>query len=152
MPPAHRSTSAGVSPVPGLYFLGLPWQHTRGSALLGFVGADAAHIADAHRDRTRDRARAGCLIVALIPVISPARPATRADQDSNLRFQVRRPVMSLHRSSIQDTAARPPVTATHHNDPASERATTPPTTSGPRPTPHTGGTPGGRCGRSSRSA
>ena len=46
MPPAHRSTSAGVSPVPGLYFLGLPWQHTRGSALLGFVGTDAAHIAD----------------------------------------------------------------------------------------------------------
>ncbi len=36
----------GVSPVPGLYFVGLPWQHTRGSALLGFVGADAAHIAD----------------------------------------------------------------------------------------------------------
>jgi putative flavoprotein involved in K+ transport len=41
--PIHRR---GVSPVPGLYFLGLPWQHTRGSALLGFVGADAAHIAE----------------------------------------------------------------------------------------------------------
>ena len=41
--PIHQR---GVSPVPGLYFLGLPWQHTRGSALLGFVGADAAHIAD----------------------------------------------------------------------------------------------------------
>ena len=41
--PVHRR---GVSPVPGLYFLGLPWQHTRGSALLGFVGADAAHIAE----------------------------------------------------------------------------------------------------------
>ncbi len=39
--------------------------------------------------------------------------------------------MSLHRSSIQDTAARPPVTAAHHNDPESERATTPPTTTGP---------------------
>jgi len=26
--------------------VGLPWQHTRGSALLGFVGADAAYIAD----------------------------------------------------------------------------------------------------------
>ncbi|WP_245753340.1 flavin-containing monooxygenase [Geodermatophilus ruber] len=35
----------GVSPVPGLYFLGLPWQHTRGSALLGFVAEDAAHLA-----------------------------------------------------------------------------------------------------------
>ena len=41
--PVHQR---GVSPVPGLYFLGLPWQHTRGSALLGFVGADASHIAD----------------------------------------------------------------------------------------------------------
>jgi putative flavoprotein involved in K+ transport len=36
----------GVSPVPGLFFLGLPWQHTRGSALLGFVGEDAAWLAD----------------------------------------------------------------------------------------------------------
>jgi putative flavoprotein involved in K+ transport len=33
---------AGVTDVPGLYFLGLPWQTSRGSALLGFVGADAA--------------------------------------------------------------------------------------------------------------
>jgi len=41
--PVHQR---GVSPVPGLYFLGLPWQHTRGSALLGFVGADAAHLAE----------------------------------------------------------------------------------------------------------
>ena len=40
--PVHQR---GVSPVPGLYFLGRPWQHTRGSALLGFVGADAEHIA-----------------------------------------------------------------------------------------------------------
>ena len=38
--------------------------------------------------------------------------------------------MSLHRSSIQDTAARPPVTTTSHTDPESERATTPPTTTG----------------------
>jgi putative flavoprotein involved in K+ transport len=35
----------GVSDVPGLYFLGLSWQHTRGSALLGFVADDAAYIA-----------------------------------------------------------------------------------------------------------
>jgi putative flavoprotein involved in K+ transport len=31
---------------PGLYFLGLTWQHTRGSALLGFVNDDAAYLAD----------------------------------------------------------------------------------------------------------
>jgi putative flavoprotein involved in K+ transport len=35
---------AGVTDVPGLYFLGLPWQTSRGSALLGFVGADAARL------------------------------------------------------------------------------------------------------------
>src|ERR671927_1290708 len=34
----------GVSDVPGLYFLGLSWQHTRGSALLGFVADDAAYV------------------------------------------------------------------------------------------------------------
>jgi putative flavoprotein involved in K+ transport len=35
----------GVTDVPGLYFLGLPWQHTRGSALLGWVKDDAEFIA-----------------------------------------------------------------------------------------------------------
>jgi putative flavoprotein involved in K+ transport len=35
----------GVTEVPGLYFLGLTWQHTRGSALLGFVNDDAAYLA-----------------------------------------------------------------------------------------------------------
>jgi putative flavoprotein involved in K+ transport len=39
---AHRR---GVTDVPGLYFLGLSWQHTRGSALLGFVHEDAAYLA-----------------------------------------------------------------------------------------------------------
>jgi putative flavoprotein involved in K+ transport len=36
----------GTTDVPGLYFLGLPWQTCRGSALLGFVGADAATLAE----------------------------------------------------------------------------------------------------------
>ena len=36
----------GVTPSPGLYFLGLSWQHTRGSALLGWVVDDARYIAD----------------------------------------------------------------------------------------------------------
>ena len=35
----------GVTDVPGLFFVGLTWQHTRGSALLGFVKDDAAFIA-----------------------------------------------------------------------------------------------------------
>src|SRR4051794_18859924 len=36
----------GVVDVPGLYFLGLPWLHTRGSALLGWVKDDARFIAE----------------------------------------------------------------------------------------------------------
>jgi putative flavoprotein involved in K+ transport len=36
----------GVTDVPGFYFLGLTWQHTRGSALLGWVKDDAEYIAD----------------------------------------------------------------------------------------------------------
>lgn len=35
----------GVTPAPGLFFLGLPWMHTRGSALLGWVKDDAEFIA-----------------------------------------------------------------------------------------------------------
>lgn len=37
--------SRGVTPSPGLYTLGRSWQHTRGSALLGWVGNDAALLA-----------------------------------------------------------------------------------------------------------
>jgi putative flavoprotein involved in K+ transport len=44
----------GVTDVPGLYFVGLSWQHTRGSALLGFVNDDAAYLAG--RITGRDRA------------------------------------------------------------------------------------------------
>jgi putative flavoprotein involved in K+ transport len=40
---AHRR---GVTDAAGLYFLGLSWQHTRGSALLGFLDDDASHIAE----------------------------------------------------------------------------------------------------------
>jgi putative flavoprotein involved in K+ transport len=36
----------GVTEAPGLYLLGLSWQHTRGSALLGWVKDDAAYIAE----------------------------------------------------------------------------------------------------------
>jgi putative flavoprotein involved in K+ transport len=35
----------GVTESPGLYFIGLPWQHTRGSALLGFVKEDSEYLA-----------------------------------------------------------------------------------------------------------
>jgi putative flavoprotein involved in K+ transport len=41
--PIHHE---GITDVPGLAFLGMPWQHSRGSALLGWVGRDAARLAD----------------------------------------------------------------------------------------------------------
>jgi putative flavoprotein involved in K+ transport len=36
----------GVTQTPGLYFLGMQWQHTRGSALLGWVKDDAEYLAE----------------------------------------------------------------------------------------------------------
>jgi putative flavoprotein involved in K+ transport len=36
----------GITDVPGLYFLGLSWQYTRGSALLGWVKDDGRFIAE----------------------------------------------------------------------------------------------------------
>lgn len=51
----------GVTDSPGLYFLGLTWQYTRGSALIGWVGDDASYIADQIESfhTTRPRATAG---------------------------------------------------------------------------------------------
>ena len=61
--PGVRQRGPGRAPArrdgpPGLYFLGLLWQHTRGSALLGWVKDDAEYIAGqiddvppAHGDR-----------------------------------------------------------------------------------------------------
>jgi putative flavoprotein involved in K+ transport len=40
----HPRHQRGVTAAPGLAFVGLPWQHTRGSALLGFVQHDAASV------------------------------------------------------------------------------------------------------------
>lgn len=39
--PVHER---GRSPIKGLYFIGLPWQHQRGSALICGVGLDAKHL------------------------------------------------------------------------------------------------------------
>src|SRR5699024_578603 len=36
----------GISPIDGLYYIGLPWQHSRGSALICGVGRDAMFLAD----------------------------------------------------------------------------------------------------------
>jgi putative flavoprotein involved in K+ transport len=74
---------AGVTDVPGLYFLGLPWQTCRGSALLGFVGADAARL---HERMVDDAARAGeqrraTDQTAAVP-ISPLRVTSAASSSS----------------------------------------------------------------------
>ena len=51
-PGRHRRARAAAAvareslPSPGLYTLGRSWQHTRGSALLGWVGNDAAFLAE----------------------------------------------------------------------------------------------------------
>ncbi len=47
----------GVTASPRLYFLGLSWMHSRGSALLGWVKEDAAYIAE--QIRTHATATAG---------------------------------------------------------------------------------------------
>ena len=51
----------GVTDVPGLSFLGLTWQHTRGSALIGWVKDDAQFIAERIAGSSHDEAgvRAG---------------------------------------------------------------------------------------------
>ena len=46
----------GVTDAPGVLFIGLTWQHTRGSALIGFVGDDAAFIEGRIGSRLEDRA------------------------------------------------------------------------------------------------
>jgi putative flavoprotein involved in K+ transport len=47
----------GVTEIPGLYTLGLQWQYTRGSALLGFVQHDAAYLASQIAGRSRSETR-----------------------------------------------------------------------------------------------
>jgi putative flavoprotein involved in K+ transport len=50
----------GVTSVPGLYFVGMLWQHTRGSALLGWVKDDAEFIAQRIAELAAERGgRAG---------------------------------------------------------------------------------------------
>ena len=48
----------GVTDEPGLFFVGLPWQHTRGSALIGFVKDDAAYLASRIESQLGDLAGA----------------------------------------------------------------------------------------------
>ncbi|MDR5837543.1 MSMEG_0569 family flavin-dependent oxidoreductase [Caballeronia sp. LZ034LL] len=43
----HPSHTRGVTAVPGLYFVGLPWLHTWGSGRFSGVARDAQHVVDA---------------------------------------------------------------------------------------------------------
>src|SRR3954451_19945127 len=54
----------GVTDVPGVYFLGLLWQHTRGSALLGWVKDDAQFIAQRIDAFAQNHATASALLAS----------------------------------------------------------------------------------------
>lgn len=56
----------GVTDTEGLYFLGLLWQHTRGSALLGWVSEDASYLAE------RIAAHAANPSAQPLPTLAPA--------------------------------------------------------------------------------
>jgi putative flavoprotein involved in K+ transport len=64
--PRHRR---GVTDLPGLYFLGLAWQHTRGSALIGWVKDDAEFIAEriAEYQKTQVRPSVRTPVAAGVP-------------------------------------------------------------------------------------
>ena len=64
----------GVTQSPGLYFLGLPWLYTRGSALLGWVKDDAEYLAG--------RVAAGRTAAATTPphAAASAEPSTRTGE------------------------------------------------------------------------
>jgi putative flavoprotein involved in K+ transport len=47
----------GVTPVPGLYFIGLPWLHTWGSGRFSGVGRDAQHLAAKIQELARGEPR-----------------------------------------------------------------------------------------------
>ena len=63
--PGHKR---GVTPVRGLYFLGLPWLHTWGSGRFSHVGQDALYLAEVITSNTwreRPRSVSGVNVVAL---------------------------------------------------------------------------------------
>jgi putative flavoprotein involved in K+ transport len=68
----------GVADVPGLYFLGLTWQHTRGSALIGWVRDDAEFIAERIAAYQESKARPS----VRTPVGAGASARARSDERS----------------------------------------------------------------------
>jgi putative flavoprotein involved in K+ transport len=68
----------GVTNVPGLYFLGLTWQYTRGSALIGWVRDDAEFIAERIAAYRRSKVRPS----VRTPVGAGASAHSRSDERS----------------------------------------------------------------------
>ena len=110
----------GVTEIPGLYTLGLQWQYTRGSALLGFVKDDAAFIAEQiaaradahpaglrtspgsdHRSTRRLKCRARSHRCADARRSRPTRPACRRARDRGRRAGRRAAVRDEHRAGRQ---------------------------------------------------
>jgi putative flavoprotein involved in K+ transport len=67
----------GVTNVPGLYFLGLTWQHTRGSALIGWVKDDAEFIGERIAEHQKSNARPSVRTPVGVGAPAQARPAER---------------------------------------------------------------------------
>ncbi|MFF3990648.1 MSMEG_0569 family flavin-dependent oxidoreductase [Streptomyces sp. NPDC001797] len=63
----------GISNVPGLYFLGLPWQHSWGSGRFEAVGRDAEFLAD-HIDAGRRTADVCGVLTGAPASVAPALP------------------------------------------------------------------------------
>lgn len=58
-------TNRGITEIPGLYFLGLPWMHTWGSARFSGIAEDAAYLVDriaanVREERSHDRQPLAC--------------------------------------------------------------------------------------------
>jgi putative flavoprotein involved in K+ transport len=68
----------GATDLSGLYFLGLTWQHTRGSALIGWVQEDAEFIAERIAEYQKSRARPS----VRTPVGAGASAHSRSDERS----------------------------------------------------------------------
>jgi putative flavoprotein involved in K+ transport len=86
----------GATDVPGLYFLGLPWQHSRGSALLGFVGRDAAWLAE-RINSTRDT-----VLTADAPAPFGAEPLLGPRREAAPRLRPTRDSEKQQRSCVAD--------------------------------------------------
>jgi putative flavoprotein involved in K+ transport len=74
----------GVTDVPGLYMLGMLWQYTRGSALLGWVKDDAQFIAQRIAEHAGSASRQGATN-GTSPAVTQPSTAGQGDRDATRR-------------------------------------------------------------------